>query len=306
MFKHLVLSGGAHLGITELGALLYLEEKKLFNNSDIEVYDGTSIGAVFSVLFSLGSTARDLVDYFVNRPWEQVIQESFPLLSIDSISSILDSGGILGYNFIMNILKPFLLVHFEKARQGNIDCITMNDLYEYTHKKVYLYTVEMNTDNNINLVSLSHETHPELSLLKAIQMSCALPLIFKPVIHNDCYYIDGGILSNYPLQQAIERNKDNKEEILAIHLRGKEYTLKKSKHFLLDFHLSLLNRIINHLRVHYEVTKKEIPYEMVIMTDQFNTNSMISCLRSREARERLSQQGRESAIIFCQYTDLSR
>ena len=306
MFKQLVLSGGGHLGITELGALLYLEEKELFNNSDVEVYDGTSSGAVFSVLFSLGSTARDLVDYFVNRPWEQVIQESFPLLSIDSISSILDSGGILGYNFIMNILKPFLLVHFEKARQGNIDCITMNDLYEYTHKKVYLYTVEMNTDNNINLVSLSHETHPELSLLKAIQMSCALPLIFKPVIHNDCYYIDGGILSNYPLQQAIERNQDNKDEILAIHLRGRENTLKKSKHFLLDFHLSLLDRIINHLRVHYEVTKKEIPYEMVIMTDKLNTNSIITCLRSREARERLSQQGRESAIIFCQYTDLSR
>lgn len=306
MFKHLVLSGGAHLGIAELGALLYLEEKKLFNNTDIEVYDGTSIGAIFSVLFSLGSTARDMVDYFVNRPWEQVIQESIPSLSIDTMSSILNSGGILDSNFIMNTLKPFLLVHFEKARQDKIEYITLNDLYEYTHKKVYLYTVEMNTDNDIKLVSLSHETHPELSLLKAIQMSCALPLIFKPIIYNDCYYIDGGILSNYPLQQAIERNKDNKDEILAIHLRGREETLKKSKHFLLDFHLSLLNRMINHLRVHYEVTKKEIPYEMVIMTNQFNTSDMISCLRSREARERLSQQGRESAIIFCQYTDLSR
>ena len=306
MFKHLVLSGGAHLGIAELGALLYLEEKDLFNNTDIEIYDGTSIGAIFSVLFSLGSSAKDLVDYFVNRPWEQVIQESIPSLSIDTMSSILNSGGILDSNFIMNTLKPFLLVHFEKARQGNLELITLTDLYEYTHKKVYLYTVEMNTDNDIKLVSLSHETHPELSLLKAIQMSCALPLIFKPIIHNDCYYIDGGILSNYPLQQAIERNKDNKDEILAIHLRGREYILTESKHFLLDFHLSLLNRMINHLRVHYEVTKKEIPYEMVIMTDHFSTSSMISCLRSREARERLSQQGRESAIVFCQYTDLFR
>ena len=61
----------------------------------------------------------------------------------------------------------------------------------------------------------SHTTHPELNLLQALTMSSALPGIFMPTIIDNCCYVDGGVMCNYPLNQCL-RDHTNKDEILGI------------------------------------------------------------------------------------------
>jgi predicted acylesterase/phospholipase RssA len=46
-------------------------------------------------------------------------------------------------------------------------------------------------------------------------MSSSLPGLFMPTIIDDCCYIDGGVLYNYPLAQCL-RDHTNKDEILGI------------------------------------------------------------------------------------------
>jgi len=304
MFKHLVLSGGAYLGITELGALLHMEELGLLNIAEIDTFDGTSIGAIFSVLFSLGTTAKDLTDYFVNRPWDAVFKDSSPSISLDEITKIGQDGGILNGDFIENTLRPFLQVHFS---QSDIDNITLGDLFDLTQKEVYIYTVEMNTNSHkLKLVALNHKSHPQLSLITALRMSCALPILFKPVKHEDNYYLDGGLLSNYPLQQALERAETEPDLILGIELRGKINTIQHSSYFIVDLQISVLNQLVTQIRKNYEVHEKKIKYEMPILTNNIRIQDIQTHLHSREAREELKQKGKESAIVFCRYTDLYR
>ncbi len=51
-----------------------------------------------------------------------------------------------------------------------------------------------------NIYSGSWETLNEGELFSAIEASCAIPLVFKPVSINDQLYCDGGLLNNMPVE----------------------------------------------------------------------------------------------------------
>ena len=56
-----------------------------------------------------------------------------------------------------------------------------------------------------------------MSVKTAILMSCALPPIFKPILYNNEYYLDGGMLCNYPINDCLLKYP-NKEETLGLHV----------------------------------------------------------------------------------------
>ncbi|MDB4726518.1 patatin-like phospholipase family protein, partial [bacterium] len=60
---------------------------------------------------------------------------------------------------------------------------------------------------------LSYFTHPNLSVLKGIQMSCSIPFIFKAVPHNNNFYIDGCVSNSFPIDCVC-----NYEKSIAIRL----------------------------------------------------------------------------------------
>jgi len=64
MIKCLVFSGGAYKGFSFLGVLKYFEENKIC--SDIKSYYGTSAGAIFSTLISIGYSYNELY-YCLNK-----------------------------------------------------------------------------------------------------------------------------------------------------------------------------------------------------------------------------------------------
>ena len=55
---------------------------------------------------------------------------------------------------------------------------------------------------------LTPETHSNISVLDAIQMSCSYPFIFELFSYKNKYYIDGGILDNFPIEigEKISKN----------------------------------------------------------------------------------------------------
>tara|TARA_Y100000591_G_scaffold331535_1_gene365763 strand:+ start:2749 stop:3615 length:867 start_codon:yes stop_codon:yes gene_type:complete len=200
--KHLVLGGGGAAGFTIYGALKHLEQNNYFNIKNIKSIHSCSAGSIVAALILLSSDWKDLDDYILKRPWDKVIS-----VHPTDFIKLWEKKGIFSESVILDILKPFLL-----SKDLNED-LTLQQLYDVTNIDLFMYTTNINIDIPETVI-LSHTTHPSLTLIKAVTMSSAFPLIFEPIYYEDGCYIDGGFLNNFPLEDCIKLN-NNEDEILA-------------------------------------------------------------------------------------------
>ena len=178
MIKHIVLSGGAYRGLYEIGCLNYLYNNSFYEFKNIKSIHGTSIGGLLGSIICLNMDWNEVKDYFIQRPWYKITTIS-PNMFLD----VIHKKGLLDTSILDKAIIPLL-------NTCDIDKdVTLLDFYNKTGIELYLYTIPINI---YECIALSYKTHPELSLLKAIQMTCALPYLFQPVEYNDEYYIDGG------------------------------------------------------------------------------------------------------------------
>lgn len=280
LIKHLVISGGGPSMIQTLGAIQYLEEEKFIDINNIETIYGTSAGAIIGVLICLKYDWKTLHDYIINRPWQHV----FPI-KIQNIFDAYTKKGIFDNKTVEKCFKPLLNA---KNIQMNIN---LKEFYEYSKIELHFFTFEINT---FQIEDISHLTHPNISLINAIQMTCALPVLMTPVCIEDKCYIDGGVVCNYPLQKCIETNK-NTEEILGF---KNQYDDSNKNHVdsnstLLDFIMSFLFKLIYSFST--EHSQPDIPFEVTYLANRLSINVLKNALSSTEMREELFKSGIESA-----------
>jgi predicted acylesterase/phospholipase RssA len=199
--KHLVLSGGGPTMLQTIGVLYYLETNDYLSFKNIETIYGTSAGTIIGTIIALNFDWETVNDYLIKRPWQDV----FPI----NIKNILDAYNKKGLFDETNIKKCFQPLF--DAKNISID-INLEDFYNLTKIELHFITFEINEYKTHDISVL---THPKLSIITAIQMSCCLPILFTPVFIEDKCYIDGGMTCNYPLNYCIESGKDL-DEILGI------------------------------------------------------------------------------------------
>jgi predicted acylesterase/phospholipase RssA len=283
LIKHLVISGGGPSMIQTLGAIQYLEEEKFIDINNIETIYGTSAGAIIGVLICLKYDWKTLHDYIINRPWQEV----FPI-KIQNIFDAYTKKGIFDTKTVEKCFKPLL-----NGKDIPMS-INLKDFYEYSKIELHFFTFEI---NDFQIEDISYLTHPNITLITAIQMSCALPIIVTPIcIENKCY-IDGGVVCNYPLQKCIETNK-NIEEILGF---KNQYDNNNKNHVdsnstLLDFIMSFLFKLIYSFST--EHFQPAIPFEVTYLANRLSINVLKNALSSIEMREELFKSGIESAKIL--------
>ena len=173
--------------------------------------------------------------------------------------------------------------------------ISLKEFYEYSKIELHMFSFEVNT---FQIEDISYLTHPELSLITAIQMSSALPVLVTPICIEDKCYIDGGITCNYPLKYCIDSGK-NTEEILGFKNKYEDYNKNRinSSSSLLEFIMNFLFKIILSIS---SSSKLQIPitFEVISNTDFLSINTLKSALYSTEVREKLYANGIETAKIF--------
>lgn len=198
----LVLSGGGIKGLAHLGALHFLEEENILN--DIQIFAGTSVGALLSTLIIIGYRPAQIFDILLN--------ENLNNLKCIDIFDIFDTFGIdSGKNI------QFFINRLIEKRDLPSD-ISLNNLYKITQKKIIFTTVCVNTKN---VVYISYLSHPDLALNKAIMMSISIPWFYKPIQFNDDLYIDGGCIDNYPIHIFA----DKLDQVIGIYLTQSKYIL---------------------------------------------------------------------------------
>jgi len=290
--KHIVLSGGAYKGLYEIGALKYLSQVGFYDINEIESIHGTSIGGFIATLLCFKMDWETINDYIVKRPWHKVTNVS-PMMLFD----IFPKKGILGYDFFKSAMEPLL-----NSQHMSLD-ITLKEFYEITNITLNLYTIRLNT---FELVKLSHETTPELQLINAIHMTCCLPYIFQPVWYNESYYIDGGLINNYPIEFCLENETIDNNEILGIKFQVTEENTKlKEDSNIFEYGYFLYKKLVQTKNTKIDIyhNNKHKIHELLIPCKELDANDGYETLTNAITREKYIEDGSNFARVFHTYLE---
>lgn len=185
----LVLSGGGARGIAHMGALQVFEEKGIVP----EIMAGTSSGALVAALYASGMPPEEMLN-FVKKT------EIFSLKK-----------------YARN--KPGF-VDTEKFYNRFLDCFG-KDSFEVLSIPIKVPAT--------NLLNGDLEVFSEGELIRPILASAAFPGVFAPVKIGDHYYVDGGVLNNFP----VDLIANECEKVIGIYVNPFEKrTYKEFKHSL--------------------------------------------------------------------------
>ena len=280
--KHLVISGGGPVLVHVLGAIQHLEENKYLDRKEIKSIYGTSAGAIVGVLLCLGFDWETIRDYIIKRPWQDV----FPV-KVQNIFDAYTKKGVFDIKTFEKCFRPLL-----DAKDINMD-INLEDFYKLSNIELHLFAFEI---NEYKIHDVSYLTYPKLSLLSAIQMSCALPLLVTPVCIEDKCYIDGGFSCNYPLNYCIESGK-LPDEILGFKNKyDVQKTVINSESTILDFMTTFLFTTIS--RFNTENEQQEIKNEVICDASYLSIDVLRRAASSVDARRELFNGGIETATKF--------
>lgn len=280
--KHLVISGGGPTLIQVLGAIQHLETNNFLNISDIETIYGTSAGAIIGILICLKYDWETINDYIIKRPWHDVFA-----IKAEHILEVYKKKGLFDIKIIEKCFKPVF-----DAKDVPLD-INLEDFYNLTKIELHFFSFEI---NEYKVHDISYLTHPKLSLLTAVQMTCALPILISPVFIEDKCYIDGGLSTNYPLQYCIDTRKQL-DEILGFKNEYRDNKdIIKEDNTIIQFLFSFLYKAIFSISTHH--IQPEIKYEVICDTQLLTLDFLRNALGDIEVRKSLFKSGSESAIQF--------
>jgi len=296
--KHLVISGGGVTGFSFYGILRESHKCGHWKLENIQTIYGTSIGAILAAILCLGYDWDILDTYFIKRPWQKLFN-----FDIYSMLNIFEHKGVFNIKVVEEILSPLL------SGVGIPLDITLQQFFERTHIEIHVFSTEL---NRMHMVDISYKTHPDWPLVQAIYCSCIVPLVFEPYIittqtgegdepkdtEKQCY-IDGGFLTNYPLNRCILDTGAEPDEILGI---NKQHTscdvLIDKKSSLFDYINMAFNRMFDIILEVYQGAKVyDIPHEYTVSDTAINLESIINTSSSMEERVRLIQIGAD--LVHC-------
>ena len=266
-----------------LGAIQHLEAKKFIDLKNIESIYGTSAGAIIGVIICLKYDWETINDYIIKRPWQDVFK-----IKVEKIFESYSKKGIFDLKTIEKCFKPLF-----DAKDVPMD-ITLEDFYKYSNIELHFFSFEI---NEFKIDDISYLTHPKITLLTAIQMTCSLPILITPVCIDDKFYIDGGIVCNYPLKYCIDSGK-NIDEILGF---KNQYDTEKKSHInsdstLLDFIMYFLFKVIYSLNT--DNLQPSIKNEFLCNTDKMSFEILKKSLSNIDVRKQIFNNGTEDAICF--------
>ena len=199
-----VFEGGGVKGIGLVGAVAVTEEK----GYEFENVAGTSAGAIVAALIAAGYEANKLREIIQNLDYNQ-FKDKGMVDKIPFIGFALSLGfekGIYEGEFLENWLRDLLGKAPSKPIRTFGDLRTNHEEAKYRYK-LQLIAADISRGRMLVLPRDigDYGIEPDdLDVAKAVRMSMSIPFFFEPVIvkdanGRDCYIVDGGVLSNFPV-----------------------------------------------------------------------------------------------------------
>ncbi len=199
-----VFEGGGVKGIGLVGAVAVTEEK----GYTFENVAGTSAGAIVAALVAAGYKAKRLkqivesLDY--SKFKDKGLLDKIPLLG--PVMSLGFEKGIYEGKFAEDWLRKKLLSAPSKPVRTFSDLKTGDKNPKY-RCKLQVIAADITRGKLLVLPRdiVDYGIEPdELDVARAVRMSMSIPFFYEPVIlkdkkGRDCYIVDGGVLSNFPV-----------------------------------------------------------------------------------------------------------
>ncbi len=178
-YDELIISSGGIKGCYIVGAL---EELNRIHPIDrFTHYTGTSVGGVICCLIVMGYTMKEINDIFIVLDWSRFIEVK--------LLNFMENLGFDNGLKICDLLKANLIL------KNFPITLTFKELYEITNK-VLTITVCNFTKGATEYHSVN--TTPDMSILLSVRMSINIPILFEPIRHNGCLYLDGAVMDHFP------------------------------------------------------------------------------------------------------------
>ncbi len=201
----LALSGGGARGIAHLGVLQALEENAIFPVA----VSGTSMGAMVAVSYALGIPPKEILEF---------IEEEVRPTALKNMD--LKRMGIFNLNKVEHFLR-------EKIQTNDFGSLNL---------PVFITVTNLNTGK--------YEIRSEGKLIEYVMASASIPLLFRPVLIDGAYYVDGGVTKN--LSAKILMGKCDK--IIGVHVNhiSEQTDFHRMKDVAVRvYHLAIHNTLIN-------------------------------------------------------------
>lgn len=154
----IALSGGGVRGFAHIGALRALEDVGI----KPDIIAGVSAGSIVACFYASGMSADDIFDLFSKTNMNEFLQFD------------ISKSGLLKLDKFQKFLASKLPVE-------NIEDLTIPTIIGAT-----------------DIQNQEEKAFTSGKIAQRVAASCSIPLVFKPVKIDDCYYVDGGVLHNLP------------------------------------------------------------------------------------------------------------
>jgi predicted acylesterase/phospholipase RssA len=258
----LVISGGGQSGWEMLGAISIIQEDaRIF-----DVYIGTSVGGILAALCSVGFRAVDLFE----------VLQYVDISNKPSIVRCVEEFGLCNSRAIMSAVQRLLE---EKCGPDP----TFHACKQRFHTDLVITGVCLSTNQT---EYFKWDTHPDMKIMDALQITCAVPVIFVPVKHNDNLYVDGGLGDNFPIEYAI-RTYNHADSIVGVCVRHAPLQIKCFSTYLQAIIGFLTER--NHKQQQYENDN-----QVSIIHIEKSITHVMSMFQNMENKHQLFENGKKT------------
>lgn len=270
-YEALIFEGGGVKGIAYTGALQKLEELGVLEK--IKYVSGTSAGSQAALLVACGYSAEEIEKHIMDAPFTKFLDSSWGF--IRDIYRLIFKYGFYKGEYLEKYIDNLV---FKKIGIKNIN---FENLYNKTGIELRITGTCLTTNK---LEWFDYKLTPKMSVSKAVLISSSIPFIFKPVIHENKLYVDGGCLNNMPT------NAFDGKSTLALNLEDC-YESLDIKNFK-QFSESLINTVL----------KKANYKEKIINVDTIDINtgkiSAVNFNLSKEDKLNLKENGYKAVTDF--------
>lgn len=187
-YKNLVMSGGSIRGISLIGAIKELIDKRLIDLKKLKTVTGTSAGSMLGTLIVLGLTIDEIWDFVYNFDVNKLVKPD-PLLFFQKC-------GVETGQLIHNFFEDFI------TQKTGIKHINFRQLHELTGIHFTIVGTCLTTKE---IIYFDHINTPHEKVSVALRISIGIPGFFIPFVIGDKKYIDGGVLNNYAMNLFDDR-----------------------------------------------------------------------------------------------------
>lgn len=197
-----IFGGGAIRGVSFVGTVKALEELEIFP----DIIAGSSVGACFAGLLSVGYNADELKDIFMHINFELFKDIHFGFGKDFAISK-----GEIFLDWLRDLIEK--KYYGENYKKDGNPPVTFADL----DKNLVIIATDI---TNFKYKEFSKTETPDVEVAYAIRISTTMPGLMTPVQFNDALLVDGDLQKSWPAWRLSKNLCPDDSRILELRLEG--------------------------------------------------------------------------------------